>query len=73
MQVFSPKKFGLPFFYRFSTLVLLRHGESQWNLENRFTGWVDVPLSPSGIYYYHYEYNTKPSIFIELFILIFVF
>ncbi|MDH4069075.1 MAG: 2,3-bisphosphoglycerate-dependent phosphoglycerate mutase [Ignavibacteria bacterium] len=30
------------------TLVLLRHGESQWNLENRFTGWVDVPLSPRG-------------------------
>jgi len=30
-------------------LLLLRHGESQWNLENRFTGWVDVPLSPRGI------------------------
>lgn len=30
-------------------LVLLRHGESQWNLENRFTGWVDVPLSPRGV------------------------
>jgi 2,3-bisphosphoglycerate-dependent phosphoglycerate mutase len=30
-------------------LILLRHGESQWNLENRFTGWVDVPLSPKGI------------------------
>jgi 2,3-bisphosphoglycerate-dependent phosphoglycerate mutase len=29
-------------------LVLLRHGESQWNLENRFTGCVDVPLSPKG-------------------------
>jgi bisphosphoglycerate-dependent phosphoglycerate mutase len=29
-------------------LVLLRHGESQWNLENRFTGWVDVPLTPKG-------------------------
>ena len=29
-------------------LVLIRHGESQWNLENRFTGWVDVPLSPRG-------------------------
>ena len=26
-------------------LILLRHGQSQWNLENRFTGWVDVPLS----------------------------
>ena len=30
-------------------LVLVRHGESQWNLENRFTGWIDVPLSPKGI------------------------
>ena len=29
-------------------LVLVRHGESQWNLENRFTGWVDVPLSGKG-------------------------
>ena len=32
-----------------SKLILIRHGESQWNLENRFTGWVDVPLSPKGI------------------------
>jgi 2,3-bisphosphoglycerate-dependent phosphoglycerate mutase len=30
------------------TLVLLRHGESQWNKENRFTGWTDVDLSPQG-------------------------
>jgi 2,3-bisphosphoglycerate-dependent phosphoglycerate mutase len=29
-------------------LVLVRHGQSQWNLENRFTGWVDVPLSELG-------------------------
>jgi 2,3-bisphosphoglycerate-dependent phosphoglycerate mutase len=29
-------------------LVLVRHGQSQWNLENRFTGWVDVPLSALG-------------------------
>lgn len=29
-------------------LTLLRHGQSQWNLENRFTGWVDVDLSPLG-------------------------
>ena len=29
-------------------LVLLRHGQSQWNLENRFTGWVDVPLTEAG-------------------------
>jgi 2,3-bisphosphoglycerate-dependent phosphoglycerate mutase len=29
-------------------LILLRHGQSQWNLENRFTGWVDVPLSARG-------------------------
>lgn len=32
-----------------SRLILVRHGESQWNLENRFTGWVDVPLSKKGI------------------------
>jgi len=30
-------------------LVLLRHGESSWNLENRFTGWTDVDLSPKGV------------------------
>ncbi|HET9870645.1 MAG TPA: 2,3-diphosphoglycerate-dependent phosphoglycerate mutase [bacterium] len=30
------------------TLVLVRHGQSQWNLENRFTGWVDVPLTALG-------------------------
>jgi 2,3-bisphosphoglycerate-dependent phosphoglycerate mutase len=42
---------------RFSTLpepdmyklVLLRHGESQWNLDNRFTGWTDVDLTEAGI------------------------
>jgi len=31
------------------TLVLLRHGESTWNRENRFTGWTDVDLSPAGV------------------------
>jgi len=31
-----------------SQLVLLRHGQSQWNLENRFTGWVDVDLTEQG-------------------------
>ena len=31
------------------TLVLLRHGESTWNLENRFTGWTDVGLSEKGV------------------------
>ncbi len=31
-----------------TTLVLVRHGESQWNLENRFTGWVNVPLTDKG-------------------------
>lgn len=31
------------------TLVLLRHGQSQWNLENRFTGWWDVDLSATGV------------------------
>ncbi len=32
-----------------STLVLLRHGESDWNLKNLFTGWVDVDLSETGV------------------------
>lgn len=31
------------------TLVLLRHGESEWNAKNLFTGWVDVPLSETGV------------------------
>ena len=31
-----------------TALVLLRHGQSQWNLEDRFTGWVDVDLTPTG-------------------------
>ena len=30
-------------------LVLVRHGQSMWNLENRFTGWTDVELSKNGI------------------------
>ena len=32
-----------------ATLVVVRHGQSQWNLENRFTGWTDVDLSAQGI------------------------
>ena len=31
------------------TLTLLRHGQSQWNLENRFTGWTDVDLTEKGV------------------------
>tara|TARA_B100001173_G_C15972635_1_gene540745 strand:+ start:13 stop:699 length:687 start_codon:yes stop_codon:yes gene_type:complete len=31
-----------------SNLLLIRHGQSEWNLENRFTGWVDVGLAPRG-------------------------
>ncbi|MBK9225627.1 MAG: 2,3-bisphosphoglycerate-dependent phosphoglycerate mutase [Ignavibacteria bacterium] len=30
-------------------LVIVRHGQSQWNLENRFTGWIDIDLSPAGV------------------------
>jgi 2,3-bisphosphoglycerate-dependent phosphoglycerate mutase len=32
-----------------STLIIFRHGQSVWNLENKFTGWIDVELSPKGI------------------------
>jgi 2,3-bisphosphoglycerate-dependent phosphoglycerate mutase len=32
-----------------SALILVRHGQSQWNRENRFTGWVDVPLTAQGM------------------------
>jgi 2,3-bisphosphoglycerate-dependent phosphoglycerate mutase len=32
-----------------AALVLIRHGQSQWNLENRFTGWIDVDLSALGV------------------------
>ena len=31
-----------------ATLILVRHGQSQWNLENRFTGWIDIPLTETG-------------------------
>ena len=31
-----------------SKLILVRHGQSEWNLENRFTGWVDINLAPKG-------------------------
>ena len=31
-----------------SHLILVRHGQSEWNLEKRFTGWVDVDLAPNG-------------------------
>ena len=30
-------------------LVLVRHGQSEWNLQNRFTGWVDVDLTEKGV------------------------
>jgi 2,3-bisphosphoglycerate-dependent phosphoglycerate mutase len=32
-----------------SILIIVRHGQSKWNLENRFTGWIDVELTPKGI------------------------
>ena len=32
-----------------SNLLLIRHGQSIWNLQNRFTGWYDVPLSDKGL------------------------
>lgn len=38
-------------------VVLLRHGESQWNKENRFTGWHDVPLSAKVFFLEIYNLN----------------
>lgn len=35
-------------YFAMNHLILLRHGQSQWNLENRFTGWRDVDLTPQG-------------------------
>ena len=35
------------------TLVLLRHGQSEWNEKNLFTGWVDVPLTEKGLSLIH--------------------
>src|SRR5262249_61608828 len=34
--------------FAMAMLILIRHGQSLWNLENRFTGWVDVPLTDLG-------------------------
>ena len=42
-------------------LVLLRHGQSQWNLENRFTGWTDVDLTDQG----RNEANTAGDLFLQ--------
>ena len=42
-------------------LVLLRHGQSQWNLENRFTGWTDVDLTDQG----RNEANTAGDLFLK--------
>ncbi|MDV2114776.1 histidine phosphatase family protein, partial [Alcaligenes faecalis] len=40
--------FNLEAVFTMYKLVLMRHGESQWNLENRFTGWTDVDLTETG-------------------------
>ena len=42
-------------------LVLLRHGQSQWNLENRFTGWTDIDLTDQG----RKEANAAGALFLE--------
>src|SRR5690348_17887810 len=44
----AAKMASLPRMPAMPTLVLLRHGQSQWNMENRFTGWADVDLSDLG-------------------------
>ena len=40
-------------------LVLVRHGESVWNLENKFTGWTDVDLSEKGVKEAYRQFLTK--------------
>ena len=35
-------------FLQMGTLILIRHGQSQWNLENRFAGWTDIPITDRG-------------------------
>ena len=42
-------------------IVLLRHGESAWNKENRFTGWTDVDLTEKGIAAYHHHMKFHKS------------
>ncbi len=51
LAVTLPISISLSCFYccNMYKLVLVRHGESTWNLENRFTGWTDVDLTPTGI------------------------
>lgn len=53
-------------------IVLLRHGESTWNKENRFTGWTDVDLSEKGIEEAHWA-GKVCSIDRRLFFFIFLF
>jgi len=50
MNLLQPLKLSTTLHVRrtMPNLILLRHGQSVWNLENRFTGWVDVDLSPKG-------------------------
>ncbi len=43
-----------------SNLILVRHGQSEWNLENRFTGWVDVDLAPAR--WARQRLTTKPNL-----------
>jgi 2,3-bisphosphoglycerate-dependent phosphoglycerate mutase len=51
LAVLPPSPPLYPRIYRITMykLVLIRHGESTWNLENRFTGWTDVDLTPTGL------------------------
>ena len=49
MQAQAPPILTHQFPQTMHKLVLIRHGESTWNLENRFTGWTDVDLTPTGI------------------------
>ena len=49
VTLLKPTPFSCIYCCNMYTLVLVRHGESTWNLENRFTGWTDVDLTPTGV------------------------
>ena len=48
LLIYNSYNFTYYILYKMNNLILVRHGQSQWNLENRFTGWIDVSLTQTG-------------------------